>query len=105
MGTCNYMHKLAHIYKSMKEMANEKMFIHIYTVKNNPVICNNMDEYTRFHDLRNKKSTAWPLIVEYNRVDLIAVESGMEAMQDFRREGRGMKLHRKLVCGCKVTSR
>lgn len=36
------------------------MFRHIYTVKyyptrkNNPVICHNTDEYTRFHDSRNK---------------------------------------------------
>lgn len=37
-----------------------KIFIHICTEKyyptrkNNPVVCHNTDEYTRFHDPRNK---------------------------------------------------
>lgn len=44
------------------------------------------------------------LIMQSDRVDLIAVESRIEAMKGFRRKGRGIKLGRKLVCGYKVTS-
>lgn len=42
------------------------------------------------------------LTVQSAIVDLIAVESRTEAMEGFRRKGRGMKLDRKL--GYKVTS-
>lgn len=42
------------------------------------------------------------LIVQSDRVDLIAAESRTEAMEGFRRKGRGLKSDRKL--GYKVTS-